>query len=75
MEELEFHGANYGVRRNSSYFLIVNFLTFLAASQTSGLSPSFRISESLPWTDTDQYRGEIRRSAEKTLKTLSENQG
>jgi len=27
------------------------------------------------WTDTEQYRGEIRRSAEKTLKKLSEKQG
>jgi tetratricopeptide (TPR) repeat protein len=27
------------------------------------------------WTDTDQYRGEIRRSAQKTLKQLSEKQG
>jgi dienelactone hydrolase len=27
------------------------------------------------WTDTDEYRGEIRRSVEKTLKTLSEKQG
>ena len=27
------------------------------------------------WTDTDEYRGEIRRSAEKKLKTLSEKQG
>jgi hypothetical protein len=26
------------------------------------------------WTDTNQYRGEIRRDAEKTLKTLSEKQ-
>jgi Tfp pilus assembly protein PilF len=24
------------------------------------------------WTDTDEYRGEIRRSAEKKLKTVSE---
>ena len=27
------------------------------------------------WTDTDEYRGEIRRSAQKTLKQLSEKQG
>lgn len=27
------------------------------------------------WTDTDEYRGEIRHSVEKTLKTLSEKQG
>ena len=27
------------------------------------------------WTDTDQYRGEIRRSAQQTLKKLSEKQG
>lgn len=27
------------------------------------------------WTDTDEYRGEIRRSVEKTLKTLREKQG
>src|SRR5438067_11587430 len=27
------------------------------------------------WTDTEQYRGEIRRSAQKTLKQLSEKQG
>lgn len=27
------------------------------------------------WTDTDEYRGEIRRSAEKVLSTLGEKQG
>ena len=27
------------------------------------------------WTDTEEYRGEIRRSAQKTLKKLSEKQG
>ena len=27
------------------------------------------------WTDTDEYRGEIRRSAQETLKKLSEPQG
>jgi hypothetical protein len=27
------------------------------------------------WADTDQYRGEIRRSAQKTLKQLSAKQG
>jgi len=25
------------------------------------------------WTDTEEYRGEIRRSAKKKIKTLSEN--
>ena len=27
------------------------------------------------WTDTDEYRGEIRRSSQKTLKTATENPG
>ena len=27
------------------------------------------------WTDTDEYRGEIRRGAQKTLNQLSEKQG
>jgi Flp pilus assembly protein TadD len=27
------------------------------------------------WTDTDEYRGEIRRDAQQTLKKLSEKQG
>ncbi len=27
------------------------------------------------WTDTDEYRGEIRRSAQQTLKKLGEKQG
>ena len=60
--------------RQSDLDLAAYYLARQYAEKALAILASHKVPAS-SWTDTDEYRGEIRRGAQKTLNQLSEKQG